>query len=228
MWFLKKTKNSISFIIFITLFIFSTLLTMMYTGCGDIKPTEPPIYHPYYSVSGIIKDTKNTPAGLTTVILVNSRIDTYMLTTTDNNGSYYFPISKEGKGENYIVTPVRANYSFSPTNTTINNLISDQTVNFIGTKFSSPVYYSISGIITDSTGTPMSNVIVHVYGHTNIITTTNTDNNGFYIFPDLPAGNYYTVQPYCVDHYFKPLQTRLFPLLSDQTANFIVGGRVFI
>jgi len=224
MWFLKKQKVA-SLLLFSSVFIFSTLLTMMYTGCGEINPIEPSSY-PYYNISGIIKDAENTPMAFMTVSLVNPSQDTYMITTTDNNGSYYFPIYKEGKGENYIVTPVRANYYFSPTNTAINNLISDQTVNFTGTKFSPPVYYSISGIITDSTSIPMSNVSVYVF--TGIILVTDTDSNGFYVFPDLPAGGSYTVQPYYDNCYFYPVQTRLFPLLSDQTANFIVRGRIFI
>jgi len=219
---LNKTKNSISFIIFITLFIFSTLLTMMYTGCGE-HPNQPNLYP--YSISGMIKDAKDRPMMDLSVTLFNSNTNSYMGTSTYPNGSYRFAITKEEVGQNYIVTPTKANYHFSPTSATINNLNSNQTANFIGTEFSPPVYYSISGIITDSAGIPMSDIEVSVGGYFPAI-ITNTDNNGFYIFPNLPAGDYYSVGPHHIDYRFSPYMTRVFPLLSNQTANFIGRKRI--
>lgn len=81
------------------------------------------------SISGRITDSRNN-GGLTgaTVTLSGAQSAT---TQTDGSGNYSF--SNLSAGMNYVVTPAKDNFRFTPPNATFNNLAGIQTANFVGT-----------------------------------------------------------------------------------------------
>jgi uncharacterized delta-60 repeat protein len=73
---------------------------------------------------------------------------------------------------------------------------------------------TISGTVTAIDGTPLGGVIVSLAGGRSGVTITNAA--GFYAFPDLASGGFYTVTPWLANYSFGP-QARSFSLLADQT-----------
>jgi uncharacterized delta-60 repeat protein len=73
---------------------------------------------------------------------------------------------------------------------------------------------TISGTVTTIDRAPLGGVIVSLAGSGSGITMTNSA--GFYAFPDLTSGGFYTVTPWLANYSFGP-QARSFSLLADQT-----------
>lgn len=100
-------------------------------------------------------------------------------TSTDGNG--YFNVSNLPAGRNYTVTPTKTNYTFSPSSWTINNLSSNQNINFSARQ----ITYSISGRVTDASGRGLDRVKMTLSGVISWVLYTNV--NGDYSFGDLPG-----------------------------------------
>lgn len=78
------------------------------------------------SISGLVKDLANAPVSGVLMTLSGGQSAT---TTTDSNGFYQF--AELAAGLTYVITPSKANLSFSPQSLTFNNLSADQTGNFV-------------------------------------------------------------------------------------------------
>jgi hypothetical protein len=81
-----------------------------------------------YAIAGRVLDASNSGISGVTVTLngTNSAI-----ATTDSTG--YFGFLHTSSGGNYIVTPFKTNYNFTPSSITVNNLNNNQDLIFIGT-----------------------------------------------------------------------------------------------
>ncbi|MPY86750.1 MAG: hypothetical protein GEU99_02390 [Luteitalea sp.] len=77
--------------------------------------------------------------------------------------------------------------------------------------------WTISGTITDASDAPLPSVTVHLTGGTAAQATT--DDQGTYTFPNLTAGEDYTVTP-SLGYTFTPPSAELEALASNQTAAF--------
>ena len=171
-----------------------------------------------YSISGTIKDTSGTPISDVIVDLINLNSNLTTQATTDNNGYYIFSdLAVQG---NYRVTPSKDNYYFDPYDRDFIRLNSDQISDFICIEGPPPDFFNISGTITDTSGAPLSDVTVELNRYDMVVFTT-TDNNGYYIFSDLPKGYNYRVTPSYSKRYFDPPNISFFDLNSNRTADFI-------
>lgn len=120
--------------------------------------------------------------GLANVSLTRTGSSTAVL--TNSNGDYSFTNVVDG---NYTITPSLSGTTFSPASkgVTINGADVTQQ-DFTAT----PVTRTISGIVTNNSGTPMPSVIMTRTNGANVV----TDSKGAYTFPAVPPGTY-TIAP---------------------------------
>jgi WD40 repeat protein len=156
-------------------------------------------------ISGVITSNGSGLSGVM-VYLSGSSTGTY---NTDNTGAYTFTV---GIGGNYTIKPVKMFYKFTPDSLSVNNIQSDQALNFTGDMVS----YKITGVIT-SNGTGLSGVLLNLTGTLN--GTTYTDGNGAYSFTVTPGGNY-VVTPFKTNYTFTPASQAINNVTGDQVQNF--------
>ena len=84
--------------------------------------------------------------------------------------------------------------------------------------------FKISGRITNVDNAPLAGVKVTLSGSQSV--TTNTDNNGNYIFTGLPTSGRYVVTPVSADYNFD--QATFLTPSGDQTANFIAQPKTYL
>ncbi|HEY3026250.1 MAG TPA: carboxypeptidase regulatory-like domain-containing protein [Pyrinomonadaceae bacterium] len=161
-----------------------------------------------YSITGRIT-SGGIGLGSVTVGLSGSQTGTV---TTDAGGNYSFTVTAEG---NYVVTPSKTNYSFSPLTASFNNLGGNQSGDFVGTLNT----HTISGRVTKTDGTGLSGATVALSGSQSASGTTN--NNGDYSFPGLPAGGNYTVAVTKTHYTFQPSSQTFNDLGENQSSNFV-------
>ncbi|MBU0951568.1 MAG: DUF2012 domain-containing protein, partial [Elusimicrobia bacterium] len=151
-----------------------------------------------YSINGYIKDNSSSAIVAVNVALTGT---VSLNTTTDVNGYYQFTNLSNGA---YVVTPTKDSWSFYTSSLTYATLTSTQTdQNFIGTPIAPVITtYSISGSISNSTGTMISGVTVALSGSSTTIATT--ANDGSYSFTNLDAGDY-TLTPTKAGYTFNPV-----------------------
>lgn len=156
-------------------------------------------------------------------VLVNLSGSDAPATTTDSTGNYVF--SALPAGSNYVITPSKPNYSFTPPTRVVNDLSADESSDFSG----SLVNYTLSGRITDGED-GLSGVTVNLSGSQNDIATT--DDGGNYAFNVTAEGNY-TVTPSRTHYSFDPANMSLSNLSANETMDFAaalnrhdVSGRV--
>ena len=143
-----------------------------------------------YSISG--KVIGDTPADVTITLSGNAS----QVTTTDTAGNYSFTELANG---DYLVTPSKAGYTFSPSFTSVSIHGKSQTnVNFTASVEGT---YSISGIITLS-GSGLSGVAMTLSGSAS--KTTTTDSDGFYSFSGLSNDTSYIITPSKSGYTFSP------------------------
>ncbi|MGB7922397.1 MAG: SBBP repeat-containing protein [Pyrinomonadaceae bacterium] len=112
-------------------------------------------------------------------------------------------------GGNYRVTPSKAGATFDPPSQSFTNLSDDLSFGFI-------VQYSISGRVTGFNDIGIGGVRVNLSGFRTASTVT--DSNGNYSFKDLPAGEFYTVEPSKPGVTFTPATRTIQRLRNNQTA----------
>jgi len=157
---------------------------------------------PLYTLSGQIVNGSGIPITGVSVALTGSQTGN---TTTDNNGNYSFAnLRADG---NFTVTPTRTNYNFTPPNRNFNTLPGNTTANFTG----SLNLYTLGGRLVDSNGVGISQATVSLSGSQS--TTTQSDANGNYSFPNLTATGTYTITPSKINYTFSP-PTQTFSNLS--------------
>jgi hypothetical protein len=131
---------------------------------------------------------------------------------TNAQGNYAFDSNL--LGSDYTVTASSPAYSFCPLSQTLNNLSSNQTVNFDAT----PITYSISGRVTTSDGTGVAGAAIALSGTQNGATVS--DAAGNYVLNNLNPGGSYTITV-SKNNYVLISPTQSFNNLSaNQTANF--------
>ena len=118
------------------------------------------------TLSGHIKNSDNIAISNVTINLTNDG----GTTTTDASGIYNFTVNSGWGGS---IIPSHSCYVFVPENVSYNDVQSNQTQNFIGTKIS----YSISGFIKEPDGIPISNSTLTF---TNNGGSTTTNASGYY------------------------------------------------
>jgi RHS repeat-associated protein len=139
--------------------------------------------------------------------------------TTGSDGNYTIS-GLLVEGYNYTVTPSKAGYTFNPTNRYYEAPEGDITgADFTGTA----VTYTISGRVTNSQGTGISQVTVTLSGTQSGTTTTN--GNGDFSFTNLAAGGNYTVTPSKVGYTFTPTNRSYTNLSANVTnSNFTINA----
>lgn len=106
-------------------------------------------------------------------------------TNTEADGSYSF--GDLAQGGSYVLTPIQSNYTFTPLSQAVNNLSTDQIVNFVGSR----PKYIISGVVRDQSSlVPFAGVPVTLV-EAQITVTTASD--GSFYFPPVNRGESYTV-----------------------------------
>jgi len=151
-----------------------------------------------YSISG--KVTGDTPADVTITLSGNAS----QVTTTDTAGNYSFTELANG---DYLVTPSKAGYTFSPSFTSVSIHGKSQTnVNFTASVEGT---YSISGTVT---GGVQGDIIMNLSGP--VSKTTTTDSDGFYSFSGLSNDTSYIITPSKSGYTFTP-SSRTVPITNS-------------
>lgn len=135
--------------------------------------------------------------------------------STNSSGNYNNNVTNGWTG---TATPSLAGYTFAPANRSYSNVVVDQTSqNYIAT----PITYIVSGRITDSGGSGLSNVQL---SFSNGGWTTTTDSNGDY--SQVVTYNWSgTVTPTRAGYYFTPTYRAYSNVLSNQTSqNYTTAG----
>ena len=135
--------------------------------------------------------------------------------TTGANGAYSFSNLHNGT---YVITPVLAGYTFSPPYSTVYINNADQPgINFTATAIV-PGTFTISGTVTNSSGSVESGVTMSLSGGSIQTATTHTD--GTYHFGNLPQGTYTVTPTPTDDHTFSPKSKRNIVVGPSATADF--------
>ena len=167
---------------------------------------------PLYTLSGQIVNGSGVPITGVSVALTGSQTGN---TFTDNNGNYLFAnLRADG---NFTVTPTRTNYGFTPTKAVFNTLTANTTVNFTGTLNT----YTLAGRLIDTNGVGISQATVSLSGAQ--ASTTQTDANGNYSFPNLTATGNYTLTPSKINYSFAPASQSFSNLSSNFTSVNFTG-----
>lgn len=135
--------------------------------------------------------------------------------TTGANGAYSFSNLLNGT---YVITPVLAGYTFSPPNHTVSiNNADPPSQNFTATAIV-PNTFTISGTVTNSSGSVESGVTMSLSGGSIQTATTHTD--GTYRFGNLAQGTYTVTPTPTDDHTFSPKSKRNIVVGPSATADF--------
>lgn len=168
---------------------------------------------------GVFANTGSVLSGAT-IILTGDQTAT---TTTDDDGNFMF--SDLAAGGNYVVTVSRANYTFTLSNRSFPDLISDQFVAFEGVRLN----YTIGGSVAKEDGTPLGGALVTLSG--GLGNSTVTGANGAYSFT-VHAEDNYTVAASLSDYAFGPASRTFTNVSGNLIADFtgtpvhVVSGRV--
>ena len=136
--------------------------------------------------------------------------------TTGANGAYSFSNLLNGT---YVITPVLAGYTFSPPYSTVHiNNADPPVINFTATAII-PNTFTISGTVTNSSGSAgLADVTMSLSGGSIQTATTHTD--GTYHFGNLPQGTYTVTPTPTDDHTFSPKSKRNIVVGPSATADF--------
>ncbi len=164
-----------------------------------------------HTIAGRVIDNLGVGIGGATVNLSGSIAST---TTTDANGNYSF--SNLTAGGNYSVAPVMKYLTFSPPTASFFDLSGNWgSVNFTGTRAT----YSLSGVVLDNNGNPLSGVLLTLGGTRSGTTVTNASGN--YSFTALPAGGNYTVSASKWNYVFSAPTRESNDLSENRTLNYV-------
>jgi len=188
-----------------------TILSLTNDQCGTVRPYGDAVdigayEYPATRIRGRITDGSN---GIPSIKVVAGTRYTF----TDTLG--YYVISNMATGS-YVVAPQDDRYSFSPSSQTVNARYTSVTnINYVGSRL-----YKLGGRIVEN-GVGLPNVVITANSF-----SANTDINGYYIFTNLPSGNY-TATPGLNGYKFYPQSTNVI-LQSDITnVNFSAAATIF-
>ena len=166
-----------------------------------------------FAIAGNVVDENGHPLSGATITLTGSQSSS---ATTDAHGNFRF--SGLPTSGSYMVAAGMQHYSFTSGVQTVVHPADDVTMVFRGTLNR----HSIAGQITKADGSGISGVTLQLLEAPAITVTTDAD--GFYSFPQLAAGEDYTVVPSANGFVFDPVNTSFDDLGADQAANF--GGKL--
>jgi hypothetical protein len=173
-----------------------------------------------HKIDGRVVDKNNVGLAGVAVALTGSLT---VNAVTDAQGNY--SLTNLLASGNYTVVASKANYTFSPASVPVNDLGSDQTLNFTATLNN----YAVAGRVTSGTG-GLAGVTVTLSGSKSGTAVTNAA--GAYSFT-VPAEGSYTVTSALKHYTFAPPSTTFANLGGDKTADFAatldrhaVSGRV--
>ena len=150
-----------------------------------------------YTISGHVADWNNSNLSGVTVALTGSASAS---ATTDASGNYSF--AGLAAGGNYVVTPTKAGYAFSPASISHNNLSAD-----IADSFMVTVYYPFGWVTDKTTGAGIAGVTITLSGtHSEVVVT---DSNGYYSLSGYPATGSYIITPTKTNYNFDPVSLTL-------------------
>lgn len=164
---------------------------------------------PDFALTGTVIDENGVPLSGTTVSLTGSQSSSVV---TDSEGHFRF--SRLPTSGRYTVTPNKLHYNFDSSSQTVVQPGGDVAVDFDARLNR----HAIRGRIATVNGTGISGVTVQLVEAPAITATTDPD--GFYLFPELVAGENYTVVPSMNDFVFSPVTVAVDDLAADRTANF--------
>lgn len=160
-----------------------------------------------YTISGHFTDETSSLAGVSVALIGSPAV-----TTTDANGNFTF--LNVAAGRNYIVTPTKAHYFFTPATLAVNNLSGNTTANF-----SSVLRYFIAGRMADDSGQGMAGVTMTLSGSQSSAVVTSA--NGSYSFT-VPPGSYTVTPSIEQDWYtYSPASLTFNNINDDHTGNFV-------
>lgn len=175
-----------------------------------------------YSINGRALDAGGSPIAGAQLNLTGAHTAT---TQTDADGNYSFAgLASEGT---YTVAASHVNFNFTPPAQTFDNLLSNQTAEFNGTR----INYAINGHVADGAGASMAGVTITLGGAQSA--TTSTDAGGNYTFANLASGFGYNVAASGVHYAFSPPVQTIDNLGANSSADFTgtllrhnINGRV--
>lgn len=169
---------------------------------------------PAHSVSGTVTMPPNEASGVK-VMCVSTPGALFSQTASSLGDGKYQCSGLPVRGD-YVITPSKLGFTFTPTTRNINGLSSDVFfVNFTGAV--APTR-TISGKITDAMGTGVNGISLALSGSQTAATVS--DVNGNYSFSGVLHGGNCTVTPSSTSFTFTPASTTFNNLTADQTANF--------
>lgn len=165
---------------------------------------------PDFSISGNALDEHGDPLAGVVVTLSGSQSSVAM---TDEFGNFRF--SNLPTAGTYTVAASLRHYSFTKPSHTLVRPPRNVEILFDGRLN----HYTISGRIIKFDGSAFAGVTVNLV-HSGAI-STKTDLNGFYSFPELPAGHNYNITPVSKDNFvFVPFNAVVNDLAANGTINF--------
>ena len=172
-----------------------------------------------YDISGRISSATLPGVGIfdVTVTLSGAASGTVV---TDAEGRFVFESLLTG---NYVVTPSKPGFTFSPVNLTFMNLIADQNADFTT---ASTVFFTVSGRAADQANNSISNALVTMVSRPQrgaLVLATQTDAGGNYSFPNLQSGGNYTFLAIKPLFTFTPQNSTFTNLSANQTLNFLAA-----
>ena len=141
---------------------------------------------------------------------------------TNINGEYSFTIIK---GINAQITPSLANYTFTPSDTTVNNV----TVNIYNVDFIATPTYTVSGKVTNK-GNGLENLTISyaITSGNSAKTSVSTNAQGQYTIENIPEGADITITPDSGNYRFTPSYTLIQNITQNtENVNFVTKS-VFI
>ena len=164
-----------------------------------------------FKLAGRVTSNGAALAGVT-VTLTGSKTGT---ATTDANGNYTFSVPVHG---DYAVAPSKSHYTFDRASVSFGDVTADRAADFVATLDR----FKIGGSVRRANGAAMAGVTVTLSNGQGSATRT-TDAQGAYSFPNVPAGDNYTVKPSLAGYDFAPASKSFTDLGADSTADFTVA-----
>ncbi len=161
------------------------------------------------AIAGAVVDENQNPVSGATINLTGSQT---AVAVTDSQGGVQF--SGLAANGNYIIAASKHHYTFAPASHSVSTPNENVSLSFTAQLNR----HSINGRITKPNGVGLGGVTVGLSQSS--IAPVLTDNNGFYSFANLAAGQNYSVVPTSSEFSFTPGSVSLSDLSADQTANF--------
>ena len=180
---------------------------------GDVFGLNFYLISPAHNISGTVTMPGGNTSGLT-VTCASTPGNLVSRLATDLGGGK-FQCSGLPTDANYLVTPSKSGFTFTPPNRALALFTDVFLADFTGAE--APTR-TISGRVADSGGAGLSNVSIALSGSQ--IASTNTDANGNYSFTGIVQGGNYTVTPSNTSLSFIPASQSFNNLTADQAANF--------